>query len=430
MKMERAVDRRTNARLLVKNAGERLLPRDTAVFGEPRTGTVAVKIRHPRRPREIYTPRLFAALARLDQAQQLAESRRLFYVAATRAKERLILAGRQPQRPGSLAESWQKWFEDALGLSEDHLSRTIWQDTAKGYTVQIITTATTAEPVSETRRAAPDTPIALEYIHERPKTALIATTSLEPMRQKWHERPWEWWLKYRVQLDPHMKLPDKAGPSGAPQNGEGNLGTVIGTLVHRLFEMPRALQAESPDGFRKLLEAMAAGLLLASPLDRPDEEESPIPADSDTVNAVANAVERLWQRLHARGADGGPIRELLEAAGETEVPFILKLGRWQISGRYDKLLACHGGFEIVDWKTDKEDKAETVVKRHEAQMRLYALALHRAGLAALVNGKVRVHLAMLHLMRTKTLSFSPAELEAFAGELLYELQWMDAYEPN
>src|SRR5262249_6326206 len=122
MKLERAVDRRPRARLLLKNAGERLLPRDTALFAEPTTGTVTVKVRHPRRRREIYMPRLFGALARLDQAQQLAESRRLFYVAATRAKERLILAGRQPKRPGQLPESWQKWFEEALGLSEEHLS--------------------------------------------------------------------------------------------------------------------------------------------------------------------------------------------------------------------------------------------------------------------------------------------------------------------
>jgi ATP-dependent helicase/nuclease subunit A len=431
MKMERMVDRRAPLRLLVKNAGERLLPRDTALFAEPRTGTVAVRVRHPRRPRETYTPRLFNALARLDQAQQLAESRRLFYVAATRAKECLILAGWQPKRQGPLPESWQKWFEEALGLNEEHLSRKIWQDTAKGYTIQIITTAATREPVSEMKPSAPDTPVALEYIHERPKTALIATTSLEQMRQKWHEKPWEWWLKYGVQLDPYMRLPEKIGPSGEAQIHDGSLGTVIGTLVHRLFEMPGPLQAESPAAFRSLLEAMAAGLLLApSPFDSPGEEESPVLANPGMVQIVADAVEQIWRRLHARDGNGGQVRGLLEAAGETEVPFILKLGRWQISGRYDKLLACTGKFEIADWKTDKEDVPETIAKRHEPQMRLYALALHRAGLAALMNGKVRVHLAMLHLMRTKTLSFAPTELDRFADNLTHELKQMDAYEPD
>jgi hypothetical protein len=36
---------------------------------------------------------------------------------------------------------------------------------------------------------------------------------------------------------------------------------------------------------------------------------------------------------------------------------------------------------------------------------------------------------MLHPMLVKSLSFLPADLEAFGDELAYELQWMDAYEP-
>jgi hypothetical protein len=111
------------------------------------------------------------------------------------------------------------------------------------------------------------------------------------------------------------------------------------------------------------------------------------------------------------------------------VPFLLKLGRWQVTGRYDKLLAANGGFEIVDWKTDREEDAETIVQRHEPQMRLYALALHRAGLASYVNGRVRVHLVLLHFMRVQPLSFSPFDLEAFAAKLAQELQEMDIYEP-
>src|SRR5947209_6539585 len=61
MKMERKVDRRSNARLLVSNVGEPLLPRDAEFVAQPKPGTMAVKVRHPRRPRETYTPRLFKA---------------------------------------------------------------------------------------------------------------------------------------------------------------------------------------------------------------------------------------------------------------------------------------------------------------------------------------------------------------------------------
>jgi ATP-dependent exoDNAse (exonuclease V) beta subunit len=230
-----------------------------------------------------------------------------------------------------------------------------------------------------------------------------------------------------VQLHAEVSLPTAGLRDDGPQSGSSQLGTAIGTLVHRLFEMPGALQHQTPQAFRKLLEAMAAGLLLApSPLEGAGDEESPILADPETIRVVADAVEQIWQRLHK--ATGAQVRELIEAAGETEVPFVLKVGRWQISGRYDKLLARNGGFEIVDWKTDREAEPETIVRRHEPQMRLYALALRRTGMAALVDGKIRVHLAMLYPMLVAPLSFSPADLETFAKELANELEEMDAYE--
>jgi hypothetical protein len=62
-------------------------------------------------------------------------------------------------------------------------------------------------------------------------------------------------------------------------------------------------------------------------------------------------------------------------------------------------------------------------------MRLYALALHKAGLAGLVNGKIRVHLAMLHPLCVQVISFAPVDLEVFGDGLARELQQMDAYEP-
>src|SRR6266478_1933685 len=119
MKMERLVDRSRNPRLLVKSESDRLLEGDERDFHSIRAGTLSVSIRHPQRPRETYTPRLLRALRRLEQAQDVAESRRLFYVAATRARERLILSGKQwaPKKDGTpreLPTSWQRWFEEAL----------------------------------------------------------------------------------------------------------------------------------------------------------------------------------------------------------------------------------------------------------------------------------------------------------------------------
>src|SRR5262249_32658864 len=136
LKMDRPVVWGSQGRLMVTTEWDALLPDDAVQFPGCPPGTVAVSVRHPDRPREMYTPRLLRALRNLDRAQQAAESRRLFYVAATRAKQRLILAGKPPAQRASaqatVRESWQKWLEEALGLTDEHKRNGLWEDAAAG----------------------------------------------------------------------------------------------------------------------------------------------------------------------------------------------------------------------------------------------------------------------------------------------------------
>jgi len=67
------------------------------------------------------------------------------------------------------------------------------------------------------------------------------------------------------------------------------------------------------------------------------------------------------------------------------------------------------------------------VDQYDTQMRLYALALHRSGRAAVVQGSIQVHLALLHLGRVQTLRFTEEELEKLAAMLEAELRQMDEY---
>src|SRR5439155_3850651 len=83
MKMERKVDGSQSLRLLVKSEWDALLAEDKQENPDVRPGTLAFVVRHPLRPRESYSPRLLKSLRELEKAQDLAESRRLFYVAAT-----------------------------------------------------------------------------------------------------------------------------------------------------------------------------------------------------------------------------------------------------------------------------------------------------------------------------------------------------------
>ena len=148
---------------------------------------------------------------------------------------------------------------------------------------------------------------------------------------------------------------------------------------------------------------------------------------SPAVDRVVSGVEEILEIICAKGNER--VRELLEAPGEPEVEFLLQVGRWHITGRFDKLLPHpSGGYEIVDWKTDREPNWQDIVRRYrEKQMRLYALALVRVGRAALIDGAVQVHLALLHHGRVETLRFPLQELEEFASDLEKELQEMEQF---
>ncbi|MGE3809549.1 MAG: UvrD-helicase domain-containing protein, partial [Gemmataceae bacterium] len=209
MKMERRADRAPFAPLMVMSPSDRLLGGDADTFRGVRPGTLSVRLRHPGKPREPYYPLLLKALQRLDRAQQLAESRRLFYVAATRAQERLLLVGKEPgfTKKGerrTLPTSWQLWFERALEMTEEQKKIGVWQDEAAGQCVTIIRETTGVRPAEPTIIPSEPARIDLAYVHEFPLHPVVATTSLEKMRELWHTDRHAWWLRYRVQLQPFV----------------------------------------------------------------------------------------------------------------------------------------------------------------------------------------------------------------------------------
>jgi ATP-dependent helicase/nuclease subunit A len=426
MKMERAADRGIYPGLRVVKESDCLPAGASTTLPAP--GTIAVRIRHPLRPREGYSPSLLKTLDQLDRAQQLAESRRLFYVAGTRAKEQLLLAGRwfKPNKNGERRkmQCWQWWFEDALGIGDEHKTAGLWEDPSRAWRVAIITQSTGAcaepPPAAELRPQ----PLALEYIRELPRSPGLATTTLEEMRRLFAKNPEEWWLQYRAHVRPFVPPADldKAPPPGA---GHANLGMVIGTLTHRLLEMGDLFLQEPSEIPEPLLRAMAASLLYTGQDRAATAEEEDDVTSTALVQDVVAALADIRRRFLERPDEARSILDLVNAPGDVEVAFALSIGRWHIAGRYDKLLARRDGYEILDWKTDMEEPAQ-VVERYRPQMRLYALALLRAGKASLRGDALCVHLALLHHLRVEQVVFKKSELEAFAEEMRADLEAMDA----
>jgi ATP-dependent exoDNAse (exonuclease V) beta subunit len=367
---------------------------------------------------------VFRALENLDQAQEMAEARRLFYVAATRAKERLILAGKEPRRKkdGSLfrnGQSWQRWLEEALDIQDEHRAAGLWGDAEARTQVQINRSAESGEAVQflPEKHVLPE--VDLAYRHELPNYPALSVTGpggIEAMRSLWRTDREAWWLRHRSQLMPHVRKPLV---DSRDREEAASLGTVIGTLVHRVCQMGFTDSCKHPDQLDDLLKAMAV-----CELDALVGEEGSRGAAASEVQAVVAAVKAIWRRLQAVDEGTAAIRALLDARGQPEVPFRLRIGGWQISGRYDKLVQRANGLEVVDWKTDADPEIQLILTRHRAQMQLYALALWRSGRAHVQADSLSVHLAMLHHMRVEVLRFPADELAAFESELSTDLKSM------
>ncbi len=409
LKMERKADRGAYPRLMVVGPTDVLLKEDTQELPEPRPGTVAVSVRHPRRPREMYAPRLLKALHRLDVAQQVAESRRLFYVAATRAKERLILAGKPPRLlskggTAKLPVSWQKWFEEALQLTEAHKQRQLWEDPAHGFRVTIITEAQGGEPVAEVIPEVPTEPLALQIIQESARFPVIAAGTLI-----------EWWLHHRAQGSPNLDYREMT-TDGHASFANRSLEQVVGILLQRLFEMGDTVLPQSGRTLPRFVEALAVNLLSApAPGEEGGELDWAPPIHPAALRAVVDAAIRAVEGLHQNMPEMQKVRRLLTVAGEVEVNWTLKLGRRLVIGRFDKLLATDKGYEIIAWQAEPAG-ASDITEQEKVRIMLEALALYRSGRAVLNRGVMTVHQVRIPGLQVQTLCIAPPELEALEKE--------------
>lgn len=356
MKLDRRAVRPVAQRLGVLSPHETLLSADRAELERVPPGSLAVAVRHPRHPREIYVPRLLLALRALDRAQALAESRRLFYVAATRARERLILAGRQPRlspsgKPARMHECWQRWFEEALGISDEDKTRGEWRDDARGHRITIV--ATPAEAA-----------------------ALPSPAPVEPQE--------------RLDLD---AAPVPAiTPITRMAIGTASLaGAVVQRVIGERSGSGHSLRTDS-----ETLRPLAAEVCDCIAADEPTS----LRRSWADVAAIADAAAVVLDGL--AGREESRLRTLLTAEGLHRVPFRLNLADRIVHGSFDRLVARGEGYEVLTWTNGAADE--------EARLRLLALALLRSGRAALNEGRVMVHRVRIDRGELKTVGFSRESL--------------------
>jgi ATP-dependent helicase/nuclease subunit A len=313
-----------------------------------------------------------------ERRAQAAESRRLLYVALTRARDRLVLSGEAPAG----GESWRALVEAAIAGRPDLAARVPLEEAGVHAAGEPLAAEPGAgEPPAAAAlappRLAPPPPVA---------AVRVAVTDLAEYAR----------CPRRHHLARVLLLPEPHGASRAPADDPGR-ATLRGTLAHAMLS---ETDLGAPPLERRAQMAAAAAR-------RGHDPSSPGP-------------RRILAEI-ARFAESGEGRALSLAAREgrlaRELPFLLRLDGEggapdaYLVGAIDALVAERRGAEltVVDYKyaVPRPGAAE----RYRLQLLAYALAARRAHPRA----RVRARLQFLRGdLRAVDVTPSAAELDRFA----------------
>jgi ATP-dependent exoDNAse (exonuclease V) beta subunit len=305
-----------------------------------------------------------------------AESRRLLYVALTRARDRLVLSG----EAGRAGESWRALVEAGLAARPDLATRIPLAEAATraagpALASEALPPSPRPEGVAPPRLRAPSPPGGVR----------VAVTELAE-----HAR-----CPRRVFFARQLGLPERRA-GGAPSGDDPDRATARGTLAHAMLA---ELDLRAPP-----LERRAC--LAAVATRRGYDPRTP-------------GVRRIMADV-TRFLDAAPGRKLSDAAAagtlRREVPFLLRLGDDRspvcyLVGALDALVEGRREIAVVDFKyaLPRPGAAE----RYRLQLLAYVLAASRA----LPGRRVRATLQFLRgSCATVDVTPGPAELRAFARD--------------
>jgi ATP-dependent helicase/nuclease subunit A len=306
------------------------------------------------------------------------EERRIFYVAATRAQEHLVLSGstdlgKRPD-PGELSEPMRWiWRSFCAGLPHEGAGG-VEHDTYEGRDVTVRWTRLTRETVDELLPPADRAPVAAvteqEPSFEQPLLELglppapraLAVSRLSYSGLEDYRR-----CGYRFFLERSLRLPRADAPAtGAAAAAPGLDPRLRGTVVHGLLERLDFARPVVPGDVD-----VAAAI-----------EHEGVKALPDAVADIRAMVERVAR---------SELRERIAAAGRVraELPFAFTLtqpgagGRsLLINGVVDVLAEEGARTLVVDWKSDplgELDPEALVDASYGTQRLIYALAALKAG---------------------------------------------------
>ena len=272
-------------------------------------------------------PGFYAHLLQRDRAEDAAEHRRLFYVAATRAADYLYVSGDEAGN-GS-------WLESALGVCGGGAVESVHVRAPLDVDVEGIARRARPRDLRLGDEAAEEDYIA--PLLERPRVIPVrASTPVTALRE----------------------------PTGAPAyvgRSDGR-GALRGSVVHRAIE-------ESAGDVASIDVAALAAIV---------REESERALDDATVDTLAREAGEML----AEYARSGVARALADPDVERwfEMPFAWDWDGLPVHGAIDLVYRDSGRWHVVDFKTDglAGTTAEAVARRYLVQIGLYQRAIEAA----------------------------------------------------
>ncbi|MCY3657126.1 MAG: UvrD-helicase domain-containing protein [Chloroflexi bacterium] len=272
-------------------------------------------------------PGFYAHLLRRDQAEDAAEHRRLFYVAATRAADYLYVSGDDANRG--------RWLQLALAACEAGDAESV--EVRDPLLVDVEGVARRAAPRDLRLADEADEQDYIAPLLERPRVIPVrASTPVTALRE----------------------------PTSAPalaRRGDGH-GALRGSVVHRAIE-------DSAGDVTSLDAAHLATLV---------REESERALDDATVDTLAREAAEMLAEF-ARTS----VAEALSDPGVErwfELPFAWDWDGLPVHGAIDLVYRDAKGWHVVDFKTDSLEgaTADAVARRYLVQIGLYQRAVEAA----------------------------------------------------
>ncbi len=296
-------------------------------------------------------PAAFSLYRRFEIMNEQAEISRLFYVACTRAMDKLVLTTGTKKSVRSI-NSFTDILAKNIDLSAAPEEGYIELDGLK------IAARSVIPVVAPLAKAPASEPLKLGELFLDPVPAdidgeIYSATLLQTFRLC----PTKFFLRYRLGMPaPDYRARTEAAADTLEDYNDAILSTKKGQLVHAVLEQAVG-SGDTSDESIDTTAAKSVGSILENPLD--EESES----------ALAKQVAE-----NARNA----VSTLREIAGEgkryVEQTMMRKFGSDFLTGTLDLLLEDDKGFHIYDYKTNRLDKTqEEIYAGYEIQMKLYAL---------------------------------------------------------